>query len=247
MSKYTTGEMAKLCDVSVRTVQYYDSRNILVPSELSDGGRRLYSEDDLRKLKIICFLRNVGLSINSIGELFEEENPEKVISILLEEQEKELKEEIDERHTKLQVLEQIERELKILENFSVESINDIAYKMKNLKKLRKARAIILGVGVVMDIIEWSTLILWITKGIWIPFVVGLPIVIGMGIWITIFYFGKVAYICPECHSVFKPRFKEALWARHTPATRKVTCTKCGHKGFCVETYEEKNKSKLKTK
>lgn len=45
MSKYTTGELAKLCNVSVRTVQYYDSRNILVPSELSEGGRRLYSEE----------------------------------------------------------------------------------------------------------------------------------------------------------------------------------------------------------
>lgn len=32
MSIYTTGEIAKLCGVTVRTVQYYDSRNILVPS-----------------------------------------------------------------------------------------------------------------------------------------------------------------------------------------------------------------------
>ncbi len=46
MSKYTTGEIAKLCGVSVRTVQYYDERGILIPSELSEGGRRLYSEDD---------------------------------------------------------------------------------------------------------------------------------------------------------------------------------------------------------
>ena len=41
MSKYTTGEIAKLCGVSVRTVQYYDTRNILTPSELTEGGRRL--------------------------------------------------------------------------------------------------------------------------------------------------------------------------------------------------------------
>ena len=47
MSKYTTGEIAKLCGVSVRTVQYYDTRNILTPSELTEGGRRLYSEDYL--------------------------------------------------------------------------------------------------------------------------------------------------------------------------------------------------------
>lgn len=61
MSKYTTGEIAKLCGVSVRTVQYYDERGILIPSELSEGGRRLYSEDDYKKLKIICFLRDAGI------------------------------------------------------------------------------------------------------------------------------------------------------------------------------------------
>lgn len=72
MSKYTTGEIAKLCGVSVRTVQYYDSRNILIPSELSEGGRRLYSEQDLKRMKIICFLRDAGISINSIGELLSE-------------------------------------------------------------------------------------------------------------------------------------------------------------------------------
>ena len=37
MSKYTTGEMAKLCGVTVRTVQYYDTRGILIPSALSEG------------------------------------------------------------------------------------------------------------------------------------------------------------------------------------------------------------------
>lgn len=241
MSKYTTGEMAKLCDVSVRTVQYYDSRNILVPSELSEGGRRLYSEDDLRKLKIICFLRSVDVPINSIAELFEEKNPEKVITILLEQKKKELSDEVNERQQKLRLLEQMERELKVLESFSIESINDIAHIMKNTKKLRRVRVIILCVGLVMDLIEWATLILWITKGIWLPFVVGLPVVLGLGVWITKFYFDRVVYICPECHTVFRPRFKEALWASHTPTTRKLTCTQCGHKGFCVETCEGETK------
>lgn len=67
MSKYTTGELAKLCGVTVRTVQYYDTRGILSPSELSEGGRRLYTDDDLRQLRIICFLRDMGLPIDAIG------------------------------------------------------------------------------------------------------------------------------------------------------------------------------------
>lgn len=241
MSKYTTGELAKLCDVSVRTVQYYDSRNILVPSELSEGGRRLYSENDLQKLKIICFLRSVDVPINSIAELFEEDNSEKVIAILLEQQKKECKDEMNECQKKLQTLDQIERGMKIMESFSVESIGDIAHIMKNVKKLRKTRITMLAVGVIAELIEWATLILWIVKGIWIPFALGLPIAVGLGVWITKFYFDRIVYICPECHTVFRPKFKEAFWANHTPTTRKLTCTKCGHKGFCVETCEEETK------
>ena len=67
MSKYTTGELAKLCGVTVRTVQYYDSRGILIPTELSEGGRRLYTDDDVRRLKIICFLRDMGLPIDTVS------------------------------------------------------------------------------------------------------------------------------------------------------------------------------------
>ena len=163
MSKYTTGEMAKQCGVSVRTVQYYDSRNILVPSELSEGGRRLYSEEDLQKLKIICFLRNIGLSINGIGELFTEENPGEVISLLLDQQEQVLRNEIGERQTMLDSVEELKRQLKRVEHFSVESIGDMAYYMENKKKLYKVRGIMLAVGVVMDLIEIGTLILGITK------------------------------------------------------------------------------------
>ena len=47
------------------------------------------------------------------------------------------------------------------------------------------------------------------------------------------------YICPECHEVFRPRFKEVFWAYHTPKMRRLTCPKCGHKGLCVEVYAEK--------
>lgn len=40
-SRYTTGDIAKLTGVSVRTVQYYDAKGLLIPNEISDGGRRL--------------------------------------------------------------------------------------------------------------------------------------------------------------------------------------------------------------
>ena len=54
------------------------------------------------------------------------------------------------------------------------------------------------------------------------------------------YFKNVDYICPNCHTVFKPSLKETFFAKHTPTLRKLTCSSCGHHGFCVEVYR-KNK------
>lgn len=236
MSKYTTGEMAKLCGVTVRTVQYYDSRGILVPSGLSEGGRRLYSEEDLHKLKVICFLRNIGLPINSIAELFAEGHSQDIILLLLKQQEGALRGEIGERQEKLQTLEALKKELRAIGHFSVESIGDIANKMENRRKLRKTRMVMVGIGLIMDTIEVATLVLWITKGVWWPFALGMGIVAALGIWVSAYYFKRIAYICPQCHTVFRPGFKEVFFARHTPSLRKLTCTKCGYHGFCIEIY-----------
>ena len=73
--------------MAVRTVRYYDKRGILNPSELSEGGRRLYSEEDVKRLDIICFLRGLGFNIESISRLMSEDDPGSVIMLLLEQQE----------------------------------------------------------------------------------------------------------------------------------------------------------------
>ena len=242
MSKYTTGEIAKLCGVSVRTVQYYDDRGILVPSELSEGGRRLYTEDDLKRMHIICFLREAGLPINSISALFSEKNPENIISILLEQQEQVLRDELSERQTKLDLIEGIKCELKELDSFSVESIGDIAHVMKQKNKLNKMRWFTVLTGIPVTALQWTSIILWITNGLWWLFVIWALVAIPWGICVSKYYFNHVAYICPECHEVFKPKLKEAFWAYHTPKMRRLTCPKCNRKRLCIEVYAEKDGS-----
>jgi DNA-binding transcriptional MerR regulator/DNA-directed RNA polymerase subunit RPC12/RpoP len=237
MSKYTTGELAKLCSVSVRTVQYYDTRGILTPSELSEGGRRLYSEQDVQRLKIICFLREMDLPIKSIGELLRDERPENVLDLLLEEQETALRKDMAEKQSQLDKLAELKRTLKTAEHFSLESILDIAHIMENKKNMKKLRTVLLATGIPVGIVEWTTILFWIITGNWRPFAAYLVVFIPYAVWISRYYFKRVAYICPECHAVFKPSLKEAFFARHTPTLRKVTCTHCNHKGFCVETYD----------
>ena len=242
MSKYTTGEIAKLCGVSVRTVQYYDTRNILTPSELTEGGRRLYSEEDLKRMKIICFLRDAGISINSIGELLSEHDPGSVISVLLEQQENILKEEIHERQVKLDMLDGIKQELKTIENFSIESIGDIAYAMENKKKMKQLHAVLLITGIPLNIIQWVSIILWITTGIQWLFWGYILVAIPYAIFIIRFLSKRIVYICPQCHEIFKPHLKEFIFSNHSMTLRKLTCTSCGYHGFCVETYREEEKN-----
>ena len=236
MSKYTTGELAKECGVTVRTVQYYDTRGILIPSELTEGGRRLYSEDDLRKMKVICFLRELDIPIDAISQILAEEHPEKVIELLIKQQEVILSEEISEKQDKLAKLRELENGLKSSAQVSLESIGDIAVLMEGKKKLRNLRMTMILTGIPVTALQWFSIIFWIVKGIWWPFIVWVIVAIPWGIIVSKRYFNSVKYICPECHEIFKPSFKEAFWANHTPTTRKLTCTSCGHKGFCVEVW-----------
>ena len=76
MSLYTTGELAKICGISVRTVQFYDTKDLLKPSQLSEGGRRLYTEEDAARLRLICVLKSLGLTLSCIREILKSPNRE---------------------------------------------------------------------------------------------------------------------------------------------------------------------------
>ena len=236
MSQYTTGELAKLCGVTVRTVQFYDQRGILIPSALTEGGRRLYSAEDLKRMKIICFLRDTGLSLDTISQLLKEEDPGSVIAVLLEQQELILQAEISERRKKLERLADLKSGLKAVPSFSIESIGDIAAVMENKKKMKAMHRNMILAGLPLSILQIASVLLWILKGIWWPFILWVIAAITYGVLWSRYYYRHTAYICPQCHEVFRPAFREAFFANHTPSTRKLTCVKCGHHGFCVETW-----------
>ena len=234
MSEYTTGEMAKLCGVSVRTVQFYDTKGLLPPSSLTEGGRRLYSESDLSELRLILALKSFGLSLDTIMGVLRSESREKVLELLLDEQTKRLSAEIEEKQEQLSAVKDALSGIRT-KSVPVESIPDVGKIMKNKKGLRKIHGAMLAVGLIMDVIQIGTIVLWALTGIWLPFAIGMPMVIALGAITVRMYYKNTAYICAECGAAFKPKLSRFIFSAHTPKARKLTCEKCGHTGYCVET------------
>jgi MerR family transcriptional regulator, thiopeptide resistance regulator len=63
---YTVKDVAQLAGVSVRTLHYYDSIGLLIPSDRTAAGYRLYSASDLLRLQQIMLSRKLGLSLKAI-------------------------------------------------------------------------------------------------------------------------------------------------------------------------------------
>ena len=235
MSKYTTGELAKLCNVSVRTVQFYDTKGLLPPTELTEGGRRLYTDDDLIKLRLICMLKALGLKLDSIQGILSSEKPGKVLNLLLDEQAKQIEQEVKEKQEQIEAIKIVKDSIRNMDAIPVNSINDIEHMMENKKGLRKVHGILIAGATPTTLIWWGTIILWIIRGIWLPFAVYTPIHFFICFLLGRFLWRKTEYICPECNAVFRPPFKKFMRTSGNK-TRRLTCTECGQTGYCVEVY-----------
>lgn len=239
MPQYTTGELAKLCDTTVRTVQFYDAKDLLKPSELSEGGRRIYSEEDLDRLRFICMLKALGLTLGTIKGVLDSDHPEKLLLLLLDEQTKQIHMEIQDSQKQLEIIRVIRDNIHSTGQISGNSIRDIEKMMNSNKTLKRTHTTILAVGLLMDAVLVSTVLLWSMKGLWIPFVIGVPIVILAGILLTRMHYRNTEYICAECNTKFRPSVSQFIFSLHTPKTRKLTCPHCRHTGYCVEIGEER--------
>ena len=67
---FTSGQLAKMAKVSVRTIRFYDTANILKPSIVNDEtGARFYVREDFLKLEQILLYKYLGFSLDEIKEL----------------------------------------------------------------------------------------------------------------------------------------------------------------------------------
>jgi DNA-binding transcriptional MerR regulator len=79
---WKTGEIAEITGLSIRTLRYYDQIKLLSPSEYTNSGHRRYTHKDLQNLVEILSLKQMGLSLDEIRTLKEQNNHSTVMNTL---------------------------------------------------------------------------------------------------------------------------------------------------------------------
>jgi len=82
------GTLAKKLDMSQRTIRYYEEIGLLNSIKRIEGGRRVYTDADFRRLKLIKRLKIMGMTLSEMQELEAmwtiEKSNDKVLARLLE-------------------------------------------------------------------------------------------------------------------------------------------------------------------
>jgi MerR family transcriptional regulator, repressor of the yfmOP operon len=68
-TSYRIGELAAKVGLTERTIRYYEERGLLESVKRLDGRQRVYTDDDVRRLKFIQKLKVLGLSLAEMQEL----------------------------------------------------------------------------------------------------------------------------------------------------------------------------------
>jgi len=63
------GEVADRTSLSLRTLRHYDEIGLVNPSGRTEGGFRLYTDDDVRRVLLIRRMKPLGYSLEQMGDL----------------------------------------------------------------------------------------------------------------------------------------------------------------------------------
>lgn len=107
----TIGEAAQRLDISADALRYYEKQGLLKPTERTEAGYRLYSEDALRRLRFIKHSQHCGFTLAEVRELLQIRGRENARCD-------------DVRHRATEKKLQLERKIRALQTMSL-ALNDL--------------------------------------------------------------------------------------------------------------------------
>lgn len=88
-SVYNIGDLVKELKINKETIRYYEKIGLLSEPKKDKNGYRIYSKDDIEKIRFILIVKNFGFSLKEIGMLLPkiydeilEENMENIKAIV---------------------------------------------------------------------------------------------------------------------------------------------------------------------
>lgn len=63
------GEVAERTGLSLRTIRYYEEMGLVVPSGRTAGGFRLYTDEDIDRLRLVMRLKVLDLPLESTSDM----------------------------------------------------------------------------------------------------------------------------------------------------------------------------------
>ena len=238
MTLYQTGELAKHCNVTVRTIQYYDKKGLLQSVPSSSNGRRLFDEQSKVNLEIILILKSMGFSLKDIKKLLTEDKKLQAVKFMLYQKRSEITEEIDKMKLTAYEIKQLENSISDNTQAPIEKlVNTHKYTIQNQRGTALYMSLLykLSPGI---IVQYTSIMASILLKKWVPFLATLPIlVVYAGIMSKAIY-QRVNYLCPNCQQIFKPKLATWMFATHTPKTRKLQCPYCHQIHHCVSTVKK---------
>ena len=69
VGRFRIGEVAAHLGLTERTIRYYEELGLLDSVKRLEGGQRVYTDEDVRRLKFIQRLKVLGLSLQEMHEL----------------------------------------------------------------------------------------------------------------------------------------------------------------------------------
>lgn len=83
MKRLTVKQLAAISGVTVRTLHYYDEIDLLKPAAVGANGYRRYGQQELLRLQRILFHRELGVPLNAIARLLEQEGEDQIAVLRL--------------------------------------------------------------------------------------------------------------------------------------------------------------------
>lgn len=82
MKYFRIGDLAKICEVNIKTIRFYEKKELLFPAYVDKWtGYRYYDKDSIKRLLEVLMFKELGFSLNEIKNLNSKSIDEKVSSL----------------------------------------------------------------------------------------------------------------------------------------------------------------------